>query len=39
MKADIVVLDRDLTAVPPAGLRDARVVRTIVAGRVVFVRP
>jgi predicted amidohydrolase YtcJ len=39
MKADIVVLDRDLTAVPPAGLRDARVVRTIVAGRVVFVLP
>lgn len=33
--ADIVVLDRDLTKVPPETIRDARVLFTIVGGRVV----
>ena len=36
--ADLVVLDRDLTAVPTAELRNARVTMTIVGGRVVFER-
>jgi len=39
MKADLVVIDRDLTAVPAGEIREARVVRTLVAGRTVFRRP
>jgi predicted amidohydrolase YtcJ len=34
--ADIVLLDRDLTQIPPAGTRDARVLMTIVGGRLVY---
>jgi predicted amidohydrolase YtcJ len=34
--ADFVLVDRDLTRVPPATIRDARVVLTVVGGRVVF---
>jgi predicted amidohydrolase YtcJ len=34
--ADLVVLDRDLGAVAPDALADARVVATIVGGRVVY---
>ena len=34
--ADMVVVDRDLFAVPPAAIRDAQVVATIVGGEVVF---
>lgn len=36
--ADIVVLDRDLSSIPPAGIRDAAVVATIVGGRIVYER-
>lgn len=36
MLADMVLLDRDLTEIAPESIRDARVVKTIVAGRVVF---
>jgi predicted amidohydrolase YtcJ len=34
--ADLVVIDRDLTAVPPEALREAKVLMTVVGGRVVF---
>jgi predicted amidohydrolase YtcJ len=34
--ADIVVLDRDLTAVPPETLNQAAVLATIIGGKVVF---
>ena len=34
--ADIVVIDRDITTVPPETIRDARVLFTIAGGRVVF---
>lgn len=34
--ADIVVLDRDLTAIVPADIRNARVLYTIVGGEVVY---
>jgi predicted amidohydrolase YtcJ len=37
--ADVVILDRDLFAVPPETIRDARVDVTVVGGRVVFERP
>jgi predicted amidohydrolase YtcJ len=33
--ADFVILDRDLTAIPPEEIRDARVVATVVGGEVV----
>ena len=36
MLADFVVLDRDLTAIPPEDIRNVRVLRTIVGGRVVY---
>ena len=38
MLADLVLIDRDLTAVPPETIRDARVLLTIVGGRVVYER-
>ena len=34
--ADFVMLDRDLTRVAPETIRDARVVMTVVGGRVLF---
>jgi predicted amidohydrolase YtcJ len=34
--ADIVVIDRDLTKIPPETIRDAKIMMTIVAGKVVF---
>jgi predicted amidohydrolase YtcJ len=34
--ADLVVLDRDLTKVAPAGILAARVLRTVVAGKTVY---
>jgi predicted amidohydrolase YtcJ len=34
--ADMVLLDRDITRVSPETIRDARVLKTIVGGRVVF---
>lgn len=36
MLADLTVIDRDLRRIPAPELRDAKIVRTIVAGRVVF---
>jgi predicted amidohydrolase YtcJ len=36
MLADMVLLDRDLTAIPVESIRDARVLRTIVGGKVVY---
>jgi hypothetical protein len=37
--ADLVLLDQDLTAVPPEALERAAVRATVVGGRVVFSRP
>ncbi|HUF26516.1 MAG TPA: amidohydrolase [Gemmatimonadaceae bacterium] len=34
--ADLVLIDRDLTRVPPETIRDAKVLLTVVGGRVVF---
>jgi predicted amidohydrolase YtcJ len=36
MLADVVVIDRDLRSIPPEQIRDARVTRTIVNGKVVY---
>lgn len=36
MLADMVLLDRDITTIPPETIRDARVLYTIVGGQVVF---
>ncbi len=36
--ADIVLIDRDLTRIPAETIRDARVMLTVVGGRVVFER-
>jgi predicted amidohydrolase YtcJ len=38
MLADMVLLDRDLTAIPAETIRETRVLRTIVGGRVVYSR-
>ena len=38
MLADMVLIDRNLTEIPPEEIRDAQVVVTIVGGRVVFQR-
>jgi predicted amidohydrolase YtcJ len=37
--ADVVVIDRDLRAVPPETIRQARIVTTVVGGRIVFEGP
>jgi predicted amidohydrolase YtcJ len=34
--ADLVMIDRDITRVPPETIRDAKVVMTVVGGKVVF---
>jgi hypothetical protein len=39
MLADITMIDRDLTTIAPETIRDAKVVRTIVNGKVVFEAP
>jgi predicted amidohydrolase YtcJ len=36
--ADVVIIDRDLTRIPPEAIREARIMYTIVGGRVVFDR-
>ena len=36
MLADITVIDRDLRAIPPAEIRNAKIVQTVVAGKTVF---
>jgi predicted amidohydrolase YtcJ len=38
MLADMVLIDRDLTAIPPEAIRDAKVLKTIVGGRIVYSR-
>jgi hypothetical protein len=38
MLADMVLIDRDLTRIPPETIRDARIVTTIVGGRIVYER-
>ncbi|MBI5601150.1 MAG: amidohydrolase [Gemmatimonadetes bacterium] len=39
MLADITMIDRDLTTIAPETIRDAKIVRTIVNGKVVFEAP
>jgi predicted amidohydrolase YtcJ len=39
MLADLVLIDRDLRVIPPAEIRNAEVVATVVGGRVVYRRP
>jgi predicted amidohydrolase YtcJ len=36
MLADVTVIDRDLRAIPPAEIRDARILQTIAGGKIVF---
>jgi predicted amidohydrolase YtcJ len=36
MLADITVIDRDLRTIPPAEIRQAKIMRTIVGGQIVF---
>lgn len=36
MLADFVLLDRDITAIPPGQIRDVQVLRTVVGGRTVY---
>jgi predicted amidohydrolase YtcJ len=36
MLADLTVIDRDLRKMPPAEIRNAKILRTIVAGRTVY---
>lgn len=36
MLADFIVLDRDITAIPPASLFETRVLRTVVGGKTVY---
>jgi predicted amidohydrolase YtcJ len=36
MLADITVIDRDLRTIPPAEIRNAKIVRTIVGGQTVY---
>jgi hypothetical protein len=36
--ADLVMIDRDLTTIPPAQIRDAQVMLTVVGGTIVFER-
>lgn len=39
MLADLTMIDRDLTQIAPETIRDAKIVRTIVNGKVVFEGP
>ncbi|MGZ5480910.1 MAG: amidohydrolase [Pyrinomonadaceae bacterium] len=36
MLADVTVIDRDLRAIPPAEIRNAKIVQTVVGGKIVF---
>ena len=38
MLADLTVIDKDLRAMAPEDLRNARILRTLVAGKTVFSR-
>lgn len=37
--ADFVIIDRDLFAIPPAQIKDAKVLMTVVGGRIVHILP
>jgi predicted amidohydrolase YtcJ len=37
--ADFVLIDKDLTRIPPEEIRDAHIMMTVVGGRVVYERP
>lgn len=37
--ADFVLIDKDLTAIPPEEIRNAHIMMTIVGGRIVYERP
>jgi predicted amidohydrolase YtcJ len=37
--ADFVLIDKDLTAIPPEEIRNAHIMMTVVGGRVVYERP
>lgn len=39
MLADFVLLDRDLTVIAPETLRDAKILKTVVGGKVVYSSP
>ena len=34
--ADLIIIDRDLTAIPPEQIREAKVILTVVGGKVVY---
>lgn len=36
MLADFVLLDRDLTSIPPETIRDTKILKTVVGGKVVY---
>jgi predicted amidohydrolase YtcJ len=36
MLADFVLLDRDLTEIPPETIRETRILRTVVGGKIVY---
>jgi predicted amidohydrolase YtcJ len=36
--ADFIVIDRDVLAVPPEQLKDVRVLKTFIAGEIVYER-
>jgi predicted amidohydrolase YtcJ len=38
MLADFVLLDRDLTAIPPESIQETRILRTVVGGAIVYER-
>ncbi len=39
MLADFVLLDRDLTVIPPETIREAKILKTVVGGKVVYSAP
>jgi predicted amidohydrolase YtcJ len=39
MLADFVLLDRDLTAIPPETIRETKILKTVVGGKVVYSAP
>ena len=34
--ADLVLIDSDITQIPPEAIRDARILLTVVGGRIVY---
>jgi len=39
MLADFVILDEDITGIPPEKIKDVKVLKTVVGGKVVYERP